>query len=155
MRKSLFNAAVKAFLIVLLQGIVAEAAEVKVLCSSASAIVPVMNEFVPQFERTTGHKVAIRYEFGPVLNREIEAGAVFDVAILSLDVEGLIKRGKIAAGTRAVSVEPLSVLACVRARRDQTSARPKHSSERCSAPSQSPIQGTAAAVAISSICLNV
>jgi molybdate transport system substrate-binding protein len=102
MRKSLFNAAVKAFLIVLLQGIVAEAAEVKVLCSSASAIVPVMNEFVPQFERTTGHKVTIRYEFGPVLNREIEAGAVFDVAILSLDVEGLIKRGKIAAGTRAV-----------------------------------------------------
>jgi molybdate transport system substrate-binding protein len=101
MRKSLFNTAVKAFLIVLLQGIVAEAAEVKVLCSTA-ALVPVMNEFVPQFERTTGHKVTIRYEFGPVLIREIEAGAVFDVAILSLDVDGLIKRGKIAAGTRAV-----------------------------------------------------
>jgi molybdate transport system substrate-binding protein len=102
MRKSFFNAAAKAFLIVLLQGIVAEAAEVKVLCSSASAIVSVMNELVPQFERVTGHKLTIRYDFGPTLNREIEAGAVFDVAILSLDVEGLIKQGKIAAGTRTV-----------------------------------------------------
>jgi molybdate transport system substrate-binding protein len=99
--RTLSSAAVKAFLIVLVRGIVAEAAEVKVL-SSTAALAPVMNEFVPQFERTTGHKVTIRYEFGPVLIREIEAGAMFDVAILSLDAEGLIKRGKIAAGTRAV-----------------------------------------------------
>ena len=101
MRKS-FSAAAKAFLIVLLQGIVAEAAEVKVLCSNASAIVLVINELVPQFERATGHNITIRYDFGPTLNREIEAGAVFDVAILSLDVEGLIKQGKIVAGTRTV-----------------------------------------------------
>ena len=91
MRKSFFNAGAKAFLIALLQGTVTEAAEVKVLCSNASAIVLVMNELVPQFERATGHNLTIRYDFGPTLNREIEAGAVFDVAILSLDVEGLIK----------------------------------------------------------------
>ena len=102
MRKSFFNAGAKAFLIALLQGTVTEAAEVKVLCSSASAVVSVMNELVPQFERVTGHKLTIRYDLGPVLNREIEAGAVFDVAILSLDVEALIKQGKIAAGTRTV-----------------------------------------------------
>jgi molybdate transport system substrate-binding protein len=88
------------FVFLLFYGVVAEAADINVLCSNA--IIPIMNELSPQFERATGHKLAIRYEFGPVLSREIEAGAAFDVAILSLDVEGLIKQGKIAAGTRAV-----------------------------------------------------
>jgi molybdate transport system substrate-binding protein len=98
--QSLAAAARVGFILLLVQGIAAEAADVKVLCSNA--IAPIMNELVPQFERATGHKLAIRYEFGPALSREIEAGVAFDVAILSLDVEGLIKQGKITAGTRAV-----------------------------------------------------
>jgi molybdate transport system substrate-binding protein len=62
----------------------------------------VTDELYAQFERASGHKLAVRYEFGPVLKGEIEAGAAFDVAVLSLDVDDLIKKGKIAAGTRAV-----------------------------------------------------
>lgn len=101
MRIKLLAAAARVgFMLLLVRGIAAEAAEIKVLCSNA--IVPIMNELVPPFERATGHKLAIRYELGPVLRREIEAGAAFDVAILSLDVEDLIKQGKITAGTRAV-----------------------------------------------------
>ena len=98
--KSLAAAARIGFMLIVVQGIAAEAAEVKVLCSNA--IIPIMNELVPQFERATGHKLAIRYESGPILKRQIEAGEAFDVAILSLDVDDLIKQGKLAAGTRAV-----------------------------------------------------
>ena len=68
-----------AFIILLAQVLAAEAAEVNLLC--AGAIAPVMNELVPRFERETGHKLAIRYEFTPALKRQIEGGEAFDVAI--------------------------------------------------------------------------
>ena len=84
----------------LLEGLAADAAEVRVL--STNAITSVTNQLYAQFERATGHKLTVRYEFGPILKREIEAGATFDVSILSLDVDDLIKQGKIAVGTRAV-----------------------------------------------------
>jgi molybdate transport system substrate-binding protein len=92
------GAAVMALL--LLEGLAADAAEVRVL--STNAITSVTNELYAQFERATGHKLTVRYEFGPILKREIEAGAIFDVSILSLDVDDLIKQGKVAVGTRAV-----------------------------------------------------
>lgn len=81
-------------------GAVAGAGEIKVL--SSAALKAVMDELVPQFERTTGHKVAI--EFGPsaALKRRIDAGFTVDVAILTPAlIEELIKEGKVAAGTRA------------------------------------------------------
>ena len=80
--------------------VTAIAAEIKVLCTSA--ITPIMAELVPRFERATGHTLAIRYDFGPVLQRQIAAGEAFNVAILSLDVEDLIRQGKVAAGSRTV-----------------------------------------------------
>jgi molybdate transport system substrate-binding protein len=78
----------------------AETAEIKVLCNAA--IPSVTDELFSRFERATGHKLTVRYEYGPVLSREIERGEVFDVAILSLDVEGLVKLGRVARGTRVV-----------------------------------------------------
>jgi molybdate transport system substrate-binding protein len=98
--RRLFFIAAKALLVVLLQGHVTQAADIKVLCASASAIAPVMDELLPAFERASGHTLTVRRAFGPVLSREIEAGAVFDVAILSLDVEDLVKSGRIVPGTR-------------------------------------------------------
>jgi len=90
-----------ALAILLLQDLAADAAEIKVL--STNAITSVTDELYGQFERATGNKLTVRYEFGPVLNREIESGgAVFDVAILSLDVAGLVRQGKIVEGTRTV-----------------------------------------------------
>jgi molybdate transport system substrate-binding protein len=86
--------------LLLLESLAADAAEVRVL--STNAITPVTNELYAQFERATGHKLTVRYEFGPILKREIEVGATFDVSILSLDVDDLIKQGKVAVGTRAV-----------------------------------------------------
>jgi molybdate transport system substrate-binding protein len=83
-----------------LQNLAADAAEIRVL--STGAIIPVTNDLFSQFERMTGNKLTVRYEFGPVLSREIEGGAEFDAALLSLDIAGLMKQGKIVEGTRRV-----------------------------------------------------
>ena len=83
-----------------LQNLAADAAEIRVL--STNAIIPVTNDLFSQFERMTGNKLTVRYEFGPVLSREIEGGAEFDAALLSLDIAGLMKQGKIVEGTRRV-----------------------------------------------------
>jgi molybdate transport system substrate-binding protein len=97
---SLAAAAKIGFVILLVQGVAAEAAEVKVM--SANPMTEVMKELGPQFERATGHKLVIQYEVAGVVKRRIDAGETFDVAILLPPlIEDLIKQGKIAAGTRA------------------------------------------------------
>ena len=84
----------------LLLGVIAEAADIKVV--SSGAVRQALHELFPQFERATGHKVATHFEYGLVLKRQIEAGEAFDVAILSLDIDELVRRGMIALGTRVV-----------------------------------------------------
>jgi len=75
----------------------AESAEITLLCSNAFR--PVVTELAPQFERSTGHKLVIRF-MGTNLKTAIEAGEQFDVAISQSDViEGLIDQKKIGAGT--------------------------------------------------------
>jgi molybdate transport system substrate-binding protein len=61
-----------------------------------------MTELGKRFEQQSGHRLNLRFEFAPVLLREIDAGAQFDVAVLSYDVADLIARGKLAAGTRTL-----------------------------------------------------
>ncbi len=77
------------------------AADIKVLCSNGFQ--SVMLELQPQYERATGHKVAVRYGLAAVLGKEIEDGESFDLAILAPpQIDGLIKINKIAAATRTV-----------------------------------------------------
>jgi molybdate transport system substrate-binding protein len=77
----------------------ARSAEIKVFSSAAPR--GVLRELAPDFERTTGHRLSIHYEFAADLKRRIEAGDPFDVAILSPEmVDDLMQRGKLAAGTR-------------------------------------------------------
>jgi molybdate transport system substrate-binding protein len=57
---------------------------------------------VPQFESATGHKVVSQYGLPPALITKVDAGEPFDVVILSYDVEGLIKQGKVVADSRTV-----------------------------------------------------
>ena len=78
----------------------AQAAEVRVLCSGAAR--DAFNEIAPQFERATGHKVIAHFDLPANLQRKIDAGEAFDVVILSSDVEGLIKQGKVVAQSRTV-----------------------------------------------------
>jgi molybdate transport system substrate-binding protein len=85
--------------ILLAQGFVAGAAEIKVL--SAGGIRPPLEELIPQFERASGHKIAIKFVGGAAVKREIEDGAAFDVAVSTANViDDLTKAGKLAAATR-------------------------------------------------------
>jgi len=87
-------------LILALQSFAAGAAEIQVL--SAGGVRPPLDELFAQFERASGHKVAVKYVGGPTVKREIDAGAAFDVAISNANViDELIKAGKLAKATRA------------------------------------------------------
>jgi molybdate transport system substrate-binding protein len=81
-------------------GMFANAAELKIL--SAAGVRPVVNELGARFQDKTKHRLDIRYMDAPVVKREIEAGASFDIAItVPAAIDDLIKLGKIDASTRA------------------------------------------------------
>ena len=95
-----FAAAAKiGFVLLLAQGVPGEAAEVKVIAGAVFS--PALEELGPQFERRTGHKLVIQYGITGTLKRLIEAGEVFDLAIISATMlDDAAKQGKIATGTR-------------------------------------------------------
>src|SRR5205085_642879 len=73
---------------------VADAAEVKFL--SAGALTPAMRELVPQFERSSGHKVTIAYGNINALADRVEKGEAVDVVITSpVRIEALIKADRV------------------------------------------------------------
>jgi len=79
---------------------VAQATEIKVM--STNALKTVLEELVPQFEKATSHKLSIRFAPAADLKGLIEKGEAFDVAILTAAaIDDLIKKGKLAAATRA------------------------------------------------------
>ena len=85
------------FMILLAQGLAAEAAEVKVITGVGMSAV--MGELGPQFERATGHKLVIWYGNRGTILRRIKAGEAFDLAIIGA-LDEFTKEGKITAGTR-------------------------------------------------------
>lgn len=88
------------FIVLLAQGVAANAAEVKVMAGAGMR--GAFGEIVPQFERATGHKIVVQYGGGAALRKQIEAGEAFDLAIIdTAEVDDLIKQGKIAGDTRA------------------------------------------------------
>jgi len=89
------------FMYLLLAGIAAQAAEIKVLSGNGARAA--ISELGTRFERVSAHKVAIHFEVNPAVKRRIEAGEAFDVAVLNPPVlDDLIRQGRIVAGTRAV-----------------------------------------------------
>jgi molybdate transport system substrate-binding protein len=79
------------FLLVL--GIKAEAAELKVL--SAFGMQSVLEDLGPQFERATGHKLAISFATGGATVKRAQEGETADVVIaLRQGIDGLVKDGK-------------------------------------------------------------
>lgn len=77
-----------------------QAAEIKAFLTGASK--RSLASILPQFERTTGHKVIAEYGLPPALLKRVDAGEPFDVLVLSYDVEGLIKQGKLVPDSRTV-----------------------------------------------------
>jgi molybdate transport system substrate-binding protein len=79
---------------------------------SGGAMRPLMTDLVPLFEQASGLKVAIEFRLTSVLQKEIEDGAGFDVALLPRpELDGLARAGRIAAGTIADTARSLVGLA--------------------------------------------
>jgi molybdate transport system substrate-binding protein len=77
------------------------AAEVKVL--TAGAFKQVVLAVVPEFEKQTGHKVVVDNDTVGGLTKKIEAGAQFDVVVLTpAAIDSLTSKGKITDGSKAV-----------------------------------------------------
>jgi molybdate transport system substrate-binding protein len=72
------------------------AAEIKVICSGAMR--PALEELAPQFERASGHKLAISFAGTNVIRDRVQAGEAVDVIILAATaVDALLAQGKLAA----------------------------------------------------------
>lgn len=79
----------------------AGAAEIKV--TSSNALKTVLEQLAPEFEKTTGDRLAFTWGAGAVLKGAIEKGAGFDLAVLTAAaVDDLIREGKLVAASRAV-----------------------------------------------------
>ncbi len=73
----------------------------KLTILSGGAIRGLITEAAPLFERTNETKVDARFALTSKLTKEIEDGAVFDVALLPrAELDALAERGRIAAGTQ-------------------------------------------------------
>jgi molybdate transport system substrate-binding protein len=78
---------------------IASAAEIKVLASGATK--EVIDEVLPAFEKTSGHKVTIAFTGTANIKKRIAAGEVYDLVIVGGPViDAFIQQGKIAPGTR-------------------------------------------------------
>src|SRR5215470_10473413 len=74
----------------------AKAAEIKLMCSGAMR--PALEELAPQFERASGHKLAITYSGTNVIRERTLAGDAGDLVIFAGPaVEDVIRQGKLAA----------------------------------------------------------
>ena len=78
---------------------VASAAEIKVLASGATKEAYV--ELVPEFEKSSGHKVVTTWTGSANIKKQIAAGEVYDLVIVPGPViDGFIKQGKVVPGSR-------------------------------------------------------
>ena len=77
----------------------ASTAEIKVL--TAGAYKQVVLALVPAFEQQTGHKVSVDNGTAGELQKRIDGGEAFDVAVISpVVVDALIDKGRIVRGSR-------------------------------------------------------
>ena len=71
----------------------------KVICTNG--VKSIMLDLVPAFERTSGTKIVITWGSTNGLLKELEGGAVGDLAILTAEaIDDLIEHGKAVAGSR-------------------------------------------------------
>lgn len=82
-------------------GSAASAAELRLL--SASALHPVIDALIPDFERSSGHKVTVAYGTAGAVADGVQKGEAADIVISSLPmIERLQAQGKIVAGDRVI-----------------------------------------------------
>jgi molybdate transport system substrate-binding protein len=86
----------------------AQAAEIKFLASNA--LKSVLEELAPQFEKASGHKLAITFGSTGNLTAAIDKGTPFDLTVVgSAALDDLIKQGKLAGPRRDVARSGIGV----------------------------------------------
>lgn len=92
-------AAIAAAVILTATGVTAHAAEIRVLSTQATE--EAYRELVPEFEKTTGHKVSTTFTGTLDANKRLAAGEGYDLLIMSASsIDEHIKGGKVAPGSR-------------------------------------------------------
>ena len=77
----------------------ASAAEIKVL--AGSAVQPVMNDIIPAFEKSSGHRVSFDYGTAGGMAERVARGEKADLAVVTgPQMDALLADGKIARGSR-------------------------------------------------------
>ena len=86
--------------LLLAQIALASGAELKVY--STIGVKSVLEELIPKFETTTGHKLNVTWSTAALLTKRVLAGEMADALVLVRgNVDALLKAGKIAAGSDA------------------------------------------------------
>src|SRR6478735_12487312 len=82
-------------------GSTARAAELKLL--SASALHPAIDALVPDFEKSSGHKVTVGYGTAGAVADRVQKGEAADIVISSVPmIDRLQAQGKVVAGDRVI-----------------------------------------------------
>src|SRR5256712_3876252 len=98
---SLVAAASIGFMFLLMLGMNADAAELKVL--SAIGMQSFLEDLEPEFERATGHKLSISFATAGAAVRRAQGGESADVVIATRQgIDGLVKNGKASANNVTV-----------------------------------------------------
>jgi molybdate transport system substrate-binding protein len=82
-------------------GSTARAAEIKLL--SASALHPVIDAVIPDFEKSSGHKITVTYGTAGAVADRVQKGEAADIVISSVPmIDRLQAEGKVVAGDRVI-----------------------------------------------------
>jgi molybdate transport system substrate-binding protein len=77
----------------------AQSAEITVL--SSGAVREIVIELLPQFEKSSGHKLAITWSGTAKIKQQIGGGDAYDLVIVGVpEIESFIQAGKVRAGSR-------------------------------------------------------
>jgi len=104
-RRSILSVSAKIALGLALFGITtgstARAAEIRLL--SASALHPAIDALIPDFEKSSGHKVTVAYGTAGAVADRVQKGEAADIVISSLPtIDRLQAQGKVVAGDRVI-----------------------------------------------------
>jgi molybdate transport system substrate-binding protein len=89
------------FLFGITAGTVARAAEIRLLC--AVALHPAIDALIPDFEKSSGHKVTVAYGTAGAVADRVQKSEAADIVISSVPmIDQLQARGKVVAGDRVI-----------------------------------------------------
>ena len=82
-------------------GTIARAAEIRLLC--AVALHPAIDALIPDFEKSSGHKVTVAYGTAGAVADRVQKGDAADIVISSVPmIDRLQAQGKVVAGDRVI-----------------------------------------------------